>query len=235
MMEALLGRRLRYFEQMFTVSTDWQPPRGILRLSTLEMKGGSGTSGTRIQKENIEFVASTYTRTGALTRKDARDYSAEILRGALEGYEFDPKNPDKLSQADGNGYLNFRRKVDVSTGITEFSPQSIAISGPIVITHTVGEETARYDDRNFNWPEDDVAPDGSTERWGIEVNTHRPYTTQGDDTTAFGQSAAGGSGGAGATETFTDVPVSRGTTYPITVGSGGVVTIGYYAYAKGGS
>lgn len=53
-------------------------------------------------------------------------------------------------------------------------------------------------------------------------------STTGASTNAFGKTFPGGNGGAGTNTTFTNVAVTSGSSYPITVPTGGTLTISYY-------
>lgn len=202
----------------FTSSSSWTAPIGVTNLTVLTGAGGTGTPFSEgWYNGNLGFLAYSYewggtegTLNSAPTYLDVYNDSTGTLSGL---------NSSTADRVVAFGPVLYYYNPSTTKTYTVFSGfTSKRVRGTIV------QSVGPWDNRSTQ------PVRGIGNGWyiaGEEYFSSGPTT--GDTTTAFGNSYAGGDGGAATPITTTNVSVTPGQTYGITVGAGGYVTFQYLA------
>lgn len=194
--------------QTFTSSTTWIAPAGVTSLATLRGVGSAGTASS-YERETITVssVSRLSTQSGGLayTRDDV------FTPAGVETEKF---------RGSGDRTVNYERAT-YTVGTDDLVKVSVAqrtvrVRGDrISSSFTGGSSSSRitYNDYITNVR--------------VEMNV-RQSGTSGSATVGFGETFAGGVDGPATPRTVTNVAVTPGASYPLTIPSGGSITITYY-------
>lgn len=202
----------------FTSSGSWTAPIGVTNLIVLTGAGGTGTpASSGWYSSSLGYIAYSNEWSGSLgslsaapTYLDVYDSSTSTLSGL---------NSSTGDRTIAWGPVRFYYNPATTKTYTVYEDfVTKRVRGTIV------QSSGPWDNRSYQ------PVLGIGNGWYIagEQYFEEPATT-GGDSGAFGNNYAGGNGGAATPVTTTNVAVTPGQTYTITVASGGYITFQYYA------
>jgi hypothetical protein len=189
-------------------------PPGVTKLTSLIGKGGVGTpatTGTRTVSSQVDSVQGHASGSGSAF-------------GTLSWSDFQGDNSSALSaiNAGGSGFFygvvydGFPNANSYSIALYQ-GTYADAVPGTASIVTSPGWQTSGV-----------VGPaDYGFSRIEYSQNYSIPAVT-GPDTTAFGKTFPGGTGGAASSAQYADWPVTPGQTYTLTVAANGSLSFTYY-------
>lgn len=209
---ALIGAGQELVTQTFTSNGSFTVPLGVskVNLSGKGQDGAASYSGTQLAYAAGDTVTGHFNGTGTVS-------------GAYSWSDFQDL-ASRVAQVNGGGNGNFY--YNIYDGYLNTN------------TYTLSSAQTTYND----------AVPGTASMWtspGWHVSgavlgndygysavqytqTYTVPATTGANTTGFGKTFPGGAGGPASVTSFTDVAVTENTSYPVTVPTGGSLTISYY-------
>lgn len=203
---------------LFTSSSSWTAPIGVTKLTVLTGKGGDGEPFSEgWYNGNLGYLAYSYEWSGTEGQLNAAPTYLDVYNdstGTLSGL-----NSSTADRVVAFGPVLYYYNPSTTKTYTVFSDfTSKRVRGTIV------QSVGPWDNRSTQ----PVRGIGSG--WYIAGEQYfSSGPTTGSTTTAFGNTYLGGVGGAATPVTTTNVSVTPGQTYGITVGAGGYVTFQYLA------
>lgn len=211
---ALIGGQRRLVSQTFNANGTFTAPFGVSKVN-LSGKGAPGTaaySSTRTDFAQGDSVSGSATGSGpssgsGLSWSDFQPDPAGVLADVNRG-------------GGGSGYVvtytAYPNTNTYSNTLYQYT-YSNAVPGTASVFLSPGWKTS--------------GPILASDYGYFQIQYTQTYTvdaTTGASTTGFGRTFAGGAGGPATVTTFNDVTVTENTAYPVTVPSGGSLTITYY-------
>lgn len=192
----------------FTSSQTWVAPVGVTNLETVTGKGENG-SAYSWSTETLDMMRTAYL--GSLGTGDAIvARSTAYNAGVTQANKFSGSTSIRSISYTEYTYACYSDgKTTVST-----SSHSVTVKGSAVVSSSTGSGSIAPSNAGSDYVSLDVQVDQGP--------------TYGSDTIGFGNNFNGGSGGSATVETLTDVAVTPGGSYPLTIASGGYITITYY-------
>lgn len=218
------ARSLILNTRSFTSSTSFTVPSTTTSLLSLTGQGGSGSvnpaywaSGAYLSGSTCQ--ASQYGPSGYPQR--TWDYISNLFYGYINSGTSDRTLSGIFAMNGGvrpDNVVSFNEypatfRVRGSVYMVEPNGAGLGRTGAILYNTVYNEFTGRY------W---------LGQLYADELYVDESYNT-GDNTTGFGQTFAGGTGGAATPATYTNVAVTAGQTYTLTIPSGGSLQFSYYS------
>ena len=202
----------------FTSSSSWTAPIGVTNLTVLTGKGGDGEPASEFWAPNqIGYTAYSYEWSGA--------------GGAIDGApQYDQVRSSGLATIAGFNSSTADRTIVWGPSLYYYNPatqKTTFVGGDFIsrrVRGTITPSSGPWDNNSSQ----QVKGIGNGWYFNGETFFSSPETT-GGTSSAFGNTYPGGVGGAATPITTTNVSVTPGQTYGITVGAGGYVTFQYLA------
>lgn len=190
----------------FSSSQTWVAPTGVTSLATVTGKGQNGSayswSTETLSMMDVAYLGSMGTGTAVTARSTA--YNA----GMAEANKFSGSSIRSVSYNEIT-YLVYSDGKATQTS----SARSVTVKGTAVVSSFTGGGN--------------LSATNSSDYVTLDVQVDQG-STNGADTIGFGNVFDGGNGGSATVETLYNVAVVPGNSYPVTIASGGYITITYY-------
>jgi hypothetical protein len=208
----------RLVTQTFTGNGTWTAPATTTRIESASGYGAAGTPSSYSGDVNQSHIVDTI-----LGQNNTGNGSSTSGARSWDSFQNDAVSVASHINGGGTGTdLDFHYTGHLADNTYDWATNSFPFNNAIP-----GSATVSY---SSGWKTTGAVVDGdigfSTVAWR-EYGTTTPATT-GADTTAFGDTFPGGTGGPATPTSFSNIAVTPGTAYPITVPSGGSLTITYY-------
>jgi hypothetical protein len=199
----------------FTTSGTWSAPVGVSNVSTISGYGQDGSAS--YGSSTFTFNAAPGFGTEAPFAQWGDLYSAAVSTQSALASSVGNYGPSSFL-----GAIGIRVASDNKWGVLYESYDDLSYA----IIDTV---SAVFAGSGSPQTSGNIAYSGlSFSAWNVSAGYHAPAFV-GAASTALGQTFPGGSYGPATTTTYTNVAVTPGNTYTISVASGGSITIQYYA------
>lgn len=206
---------------VFTSTQNFIVPAGVTVLESIVGKGADGMPA--YNDPDISRVISVARVVGEFEGKGSAATLSNWDRFTLHANGIAQRINAGGSGSDTQGYLSYVQFAQSPTG---GPPSANLTSSSVSWTNAVaGTASASF----ISWGHSGAIMDGDNGEARVaykERGAYHPATT-GLPASAFGKTFPGGTGGTATTTSYTNVPVSAGQTYQITVPTGGSVTITY--------
>ena len=202
----------------FVSSQSWTAPAGVTSLITLTGKGSDGTAQqdyyTPVTSYAEQFTGTLanapYASWATIYSASNSKYSTLLARVGLSGPSSGIDSQRwRVNSSNNWALVTTANNLSAYTigSVTNNTLGSPKTSGNVVYSTDFGS--------------------GATIGWYVAVDYYTP-ATNGTNTTGFSQTFAGGTGGPATPVTYTNVAVTPGSSYTLTIPSGGYITITYY-------
>lgn len=210
---------IRRIAQTFTSNTAWVAPVNVSNLLVLTGDGQDGTAAYWSTLNNIGAIVNSLTSCFNTSYGPSLDYSvpygqAQAVQTITSGW----------TTSSSGQFASFTRTYiyDWCPAASEWQVSSVAFAGTVRRTGTVNLVG--------NMPSSGTVPTPPASQQTATCSNLEFYTaaTNGDPTTGFGYTFAGGSGGPATPVTYNNVSITPGATYNLVVPAGGSISIEYY-------
>lgn len=197
--------------QTFNTSQSFVIPVGVTNLKTVSGQGEHGSAYTwateTLDMMNTAYLGSLGSGTAVKTRNEA--YNAGVTEANKFSGTIYGNNIREVS------YTEYTYACYSDGNTTVFStPQTVTVFGAAVTNYATG-------------PGNISPSNAGTDYVRVDVQVNQGSTT-GANSSGFGKTFSGGVGGLAVASSYSDVAVTPGASYPVTVAPGGYVTIEYY-------
>ena len=200
----MFSRKLELFTQTFASNATWIAPPGVNVLATLSGRGAPGNASNVISI-GYTIVSVSYQPSGT----------------SGVGGSFDWTSPYSYAQSVAS---------DMNADGAASWVQYFIDVWPDQSNRTTSQNPLSDSGNNRDWYATGPSSGPATSNGSVSIHgTYNVPATTGAAATAFGKTFAGGTGGAAPTNSYTDVAITSGNSYPIVVPAGGQVTISYFA------
>lgn len=220
MLFAAAGSSRALVTETFTSTTAWVAPSGVTSVLIVEGQGSDGTSdywapNSRIGFSNVLSTATAQTNNPvdwSTIKGEVNAMRTTLVNGGTGIRTY--TRTDYTRDISSNGNIGARRTRNVASYTVRGSPGSVFAMGSAPSTGTPTYAQAQ-----------------AAAGWQVSIETRFPGGA-GSAASGFGNSFPGGtySGDIGAVApvtTFTNVPVTPGTSYTLKIPSGGYITLTY--------